>query len=396
MQSKDIIDVLESKEAVSFIRAHINDNVSKLSLRFSGNVNFNITVCLQLMSLYKKVQKKIPFFYDNLLALDQRSYEQCTSSEVAKYKSSFISGSSILDITGGLGIDSIFLANGFSDTTVVERNKELHDLACYNVKKLGFTTIHRVHGNGLDYLNDYYDWIYIDPDRRKESKRNVVLENLEPNILELIPKLRKACNFTYLKLSPLYDLSEVWRCFEDVKEIHIVAEKGEIKEVGVLLDFKNKWLNPSIILKEVTTNFLEVISRSNCDSKLLEYYDSDDTRNVLIPTALIAKSRSEKYFLRAINVKKHYAFNLYFSNEDEVKGFRSFRILERTTNLSVKRIKEILRVKGISQVNLVVKGLRDNPEIWHKKLKTRDGGCYYLFILKSKKSESYLCEFISS
>ena len=49
----------------------------------------------------------------------------------------------------------------------------------------------------------------------------------------------------------------------------------------------------------------------------------------------------------------------------------------------------------IRKVNISVKGLRDQPSVWHKKLGTTDGGEYYLLILKSKKSEAILTKIFS-
>ena len=90
MQSNDIIDVLESEEAITFISENINADLPSISLKYAGKTSFNFTICLKLMAVYAKAQKKIPLFWDKRLAIDQRSYKQCTSQAVAEYKCSFI------------------------------------------------------------------------------------------------------------------------------------------------------------------------------------------------------------------------------------------------------------------------------------------------------------------
>ena len=55
----------------------------------------------------------------------------------------------------------------------------------------------------------------------------------------------------------------------------------------------------------------------------------------------------------------------------------------------------MLMSRDIRKVNISVKGLRDQPSVWHKKLDTTDGGEYYLLILKSKKSEAILTKIFS-
>jgi hypothetical protein len=58
VQSKDIIKVLENPDAISFMNSHISDDVALLALKYQGKVVFNITVCLQLMAIYRKAKKK--------------------------------------------------------------------------------------------------------------------------------------------------------------------------------------------------------------------------------------------------------------------------------------------------------------------------------------------------
>ena len=168
MQSNDIIDVLENKEARTFIRQNIAADTSLLSLKYSSSVGANFTVWLQLIKLLAKAKFKLPLFHEKLLALDQRSYEQATSQLVAAYKSEFIIGDTLLDITGGLGVDSMFLADSVAEIIAVEQNEDLHKMATYNIQTLGIGNITRCLGDGVSFLSKKYEWVYIDPDRRPD------------------------------------------------------------------------------------------------------------------------------------------------------------------------------------------------------------------------------------
>ncbi|MBT8326690.1 MAG: hypothetical protein KJP21_03140 [Bacteroidia bacterium] len=393
MQSKDIIEVLESDDAKTFIMNHINEDFTRLSLKFSGKTSFNITVCLQLMTLYIKAKIKIPLFSEQLLALDKRSFEQSSSQRIAKFKATVLKGNSLLDITGGLGVDSIFLSQAFQKIDVIERNQQLHELALFNIRKLELNNINRFCGDGSSYIKPGYDWIYIDPDRRKGSSRSVVLENLEPNILELLPQLKTATNQVYIKLSPLFDIDEVWRIFDQLNTVYILAEKGEIKEVGVCLDFRNNATNKSLVLVDVASGFNYT---SNAQKRVNIEFDSNvENRYLLIPNALLIKSRLSDEYLTGYSVTKHNSFHYYFSPEKlMIEGVRTFEILGHFSISAKELVNELKKLK-IEKLNIVVKGLSDQPELWHKKLKTLDGGEYYLFILKSKKKESILCKLIS-
>jgi 16S rRNA G966 N2-methylase RsmD len=393
VQSNDIIDVLESDEAATFIDTHFKGDFKALSLRFAGKTGFNITVCLQIMELYKKAEGKIPFFVNHKLALEKRSYEQSTSQKVASYKHEFIKGDRLLDITAGLGVDSMFLSNGFKDVIAVERNVELHNLAIYNLAKAKIDNVRRIKGDGKNELNRHFDWVYIDPDRRVDQKRVVTLENLEPNVLDLLIKLEKYAARVYIKISPLFDVQEVWRKFKNCETVHLIAEKGEVKEVGVVLNHSEIKNEQRLILKDVVSGFTKEILRDNL-SKTLPVSDKK-FENILIPDPLVAKANCSAYLLKTIEARKHKSFELYFSSEMFNEGFRTFKIIEES-NLSAKIIKSNLQRLGISQINIIIKGLNDKPSIWHNKLRTRDGGDYYLIILKAGKSEAFLVKKVTS
>ena len=393
MQSNDIIDVLENKEARTFIRQHIAADTSLLSLKYSSSVDTNFTVWLQLIKLLAKAKFKLPLFHEKLLALDQRSYEQATSQRVAAYKSEFITGATLLDITGGLGVDSMFLADSIAEITAVEQNENLHKMATYNIQTLGIGNITRCLGDGVSFLSKKYEWVYIDPDRRSDSGRSVALHLLQPNVLDLMLLLQKFATRVYIKLSPLFDIEELYRQFIGIETIHVIAQNGEVKEVGVVLNMELSENSSTIRLRDVATSFdiyLEKAPKSNWN-----YVQDDDTYSfVLQPIALVAKTKSAAYFLEKVEAKKHDAFEIFFSNSEVPEGFRNLKIIEKS-NLNSKNIKAMLARLGIRQVNISVKGLRDQPSIWHKKLGTTDGGKYYLLILKSNKSEAILTKIFS-
>ncbi|MDA0778844.1 MAG: hypothetical protein O3C19_07260 [Bacteroidetes bacterium] len=391
MQSYDIIDVLESEEAITFISENINADLPSISLKYAGKTSFNFTICLQLVAVYGKAQKKIPLFWNKRLAIDQRSYEQCTSQAVAEYKCSFIKGETLLDITGGIGVDSIFLSSTFQSVKAVEKNMELHQLAAYNVTKLDIPNLIRLCGEGANYLDQKYDWIYVDPDRRPGNARAVALPSLEPNVLDLLPDFKHCATWVYIKLSPLFDLSEIWRQFINVKTVHLIAERGEIKEVGVILDMSRFSNQKTVVLRDVYSDFSQEINLEA--PNVFNFSEEVSGPYLLVPIALVSKAGAAHFFLKETLSTKHETFDLYFSKSSSVYGFRSFEIMIQT-KLNEKELKLACRNFGITQLNIVIKGISDTPDLWHKKLGTKDGGNYFLFLLKGNKNHAILVQSI--
>ena len=395
LQSNNIIDVLENQAALSFIMQHKGTPTADLSLRYAGKVDFDLPTTLQLLDIYQRAQKKLPHFVKNLLAIDKRSYEQSTSEAVAKYKTTFIHGKNLLDMTAGIGVDSLFLSKRFDEIIAVERNTELHELANYNLNKLGCANIKRVNGDSKPLLNKSFDWVYIDPDRRVQNIRSVALHNLEPNVLDMYDDLRKYARNVYIKLSPLFDIEMVLRQFEDTQAIYLLAEKGEIKEVGVHLNFKQKTTLPTIHHVDVYSGFFHTSTSQQYSAELSIAESSESYSHLFLPLSLVAKSKAYTYFIGEREVFKNPSFEVFYSDENQVEGFRAFKVLDRST-FSPKKVKQMLKRNEVSQANIIIKGLKDKPAVWHKKLGSRDGGNYFLFLLKSKKSEAVLGEFISS
>ena len=394
MQSNDIIAVLSSNEGIRFIQNNLNKDPVVLALKYAGKTSFDLKVALQLITIYRKAAQKSPIISKNLLAVDQRSYEQSTSERVAKYKSAFIRGGKLLDLTAGIGMDSIYLAKNFEQVEAIELNESLHSLASFNLKKLGVTNIKRIHGDAIELLpNKVSDWIYIDPDRRSSHRRSVDLKYLKPDVLGNIDLMKKASSKIYIKLSPLFDLSEITRCFDHLAAVHVIAERNEVKEVGIIIDcsLANEIGDAFIHLADVSNNFRASIPFEEYFSRKNYTYENNHNKFLHIPSVLLAKSSCFHFFTKNKGVSKHPNFQIFFSENNALIGFRTFEIIDKSS-LTIKKIKESLRKNNLDKLNIIMKGINELPAKWHKKLCTSDGGDWFLFLLKSGDSEAILCK----
>ena len=179
--------------------------------------------------------------------------EQCSSEEAAEYKRRFArEDDRLLDLTGGMGVDFTALRAVTAHGVYVERREELASAAAYNLPRLLPTQPSEVIcGESLELLPELLEryrpsLIYLDPARREggdQHRRVYAIEDCEPDLRELLPRLRSlyaslGCPLPRLlvKLSPMLDITHTLQSVPYVTELHIVAVRGEVKELLLSLD----------------------------------------------------------------------------------------------------------------------------------------------------------------
>ena len=144
----------------------------------------------------------------------------------------------VLDLTGGLGVDSWAFSQVAERVVYFERDAALAAAAERNFTRLGADNIEvRCETVTLDTDLPEADLIYADPARRNAAGRKVfLLEDCTPDILTLLPMLLQKAPAVLLKLSPMADLAMLAeRLGPALREIHVVEAAGEVKELLCLL-----------------------------------------------------------------------------------------------------------------------------------------------------------------
>ena len=167
------------------------------------------------------------------------SLEQCSSTAAALYKAGLAAPvKTVLDLTGGLGVDSWAFSQVAEQVVYYERNAELAAAAERNFARLGAENIEvrceeMTPQTGLPEAG----LIFADPARRDTAGRKVfLLEDCTPDILTLLPLLLRKAPAVLLKLSPMADLAMLaGRLGPALREIHVVESEGEVKELLCLL-----------------------------------------------------------------------------------------------------------------------------------------------------------------
>lgn len=230
------------KSIIDFIKSHKNDSVAALMLKYGVNDSgFPIRDIAIQIEARNKCKYKLSGFLQNdyFLFPDNLSSEQSTDERVARYHSEIIGeGRNVIDMTAGLGIDSMTFAKNGNNVTAIEIDEKKAALLKYNADILGIKNIRVLNVNSVDYINGILPEltentvIYIDPARRdNHNNRTYSFSYTIPDItLFYKTLLQRGCR-VIVKASPLLDLSSIIETLTDINKIHIVSVKGECKEI---------------------------------------------------------------------------------------------------------------------------------------------------------------------
>ena len=238
-----------------FIEKHLKDDVNRLALaKFPEGIDREFVI--RQIHARQVLSKKLPSWAENdeLVFPKKLSLEQCSSELTAKYKAELLSTKSheitrrefsedscsladekriLIDLTGGMGVDTAFLSDNFDKTYYVEMQEELCEIAKHNFKVMN-KNIEVVNDNAEHFLTicDEVDCIYLDPARRDEYGRKMVsLHDCSPDVVELHDILLKKAKRVLVKVSPMLDIEMVKKELKDITEIHVVAVRNECKEI---------------------------------------------------------------------------------------------------------------------------------------------------------------------
>lgn len=431
-------------ETREFVAMHRNEDVRELALKAKRVEGLDLPLALDQIAGWQIARKKLPQWAscEGIVYPPHISMEQCSSQFTAQYKSeiaqtllapaatvrarvsdsgesdnqttksepqlsdsaesvmqtaksafqlsdspesdTLVARSSMVDLTGGFGVDFSYLARGFSQATYVERQRHLCDLAEHNMAALGLDQARIVCGDGVEYLRqmDPVDFIYLDPARRDEhGSRTYAIEDCTPNVLELRDLLLAKSQCTLVKLSPMLDWRKAVADFDGtVREVHIVATGNECKELLLVLGQQ--------VHEEPSAPRVFCVN----DNQRIDYDSAAYTQGLRIGGKPLPEAKNYLYEPNA-SIMKAGCFDLVeerfgvtqvgpsshlFVSATPVADFpgRGFAI-EAIGGMNKKDIKRLLN--GTKQANIAVRNFPLTAPQLRKKLKLADGGPVYLF-----------------
>ena len=381
---------MENEATIQFVREHRQEDVRTLALKARGNSDIDLPWALDQIQGWQTAHRKLPTWsaIDGIIYPPHLSMEQCSSEQTARYKSGIVnslpegSHETLVDLTGGFGVDFAFMASSCQRAIYVERQEHLCKIAKNNFELLGLahaTVINKDAESILDELttDPASTLLYLDPARRdSNSARTYAITDCTPNVLELLPQLLKAAHHILIKLSPMLDWHKAINDLGGrVAEVHIVSTSNECKELLMLLIASHEG-EPVIHCVNDSQRLTFTPSQNDVPVTLA---DEDDGASFLYePNASVMKAGcfgllTERYPIKALAIDSH----LFVSSED-IKGFpgRQFVITNQTT-MNKKEVKQALA--GITQANVATRNFHLTAQQLRQRLKLKDGGDTYLF-----------------
>lgn len=372
-----MLNQLVKPEVQTFIKEHQKSDLNRLLLNKHKYPFMPIDLVVDQIKARAKAKNKLPLWYitKDIIMPPLLSMEQCSSEQTAEYKSSLFSGKVCVDLTGGAGIDTFYFSRHFEHVHYVEQNENLAELAQHNFEKLGATniTVHPTTSEAfLSGLNEKVDLIYIDPARRNQQGKAIRFEDCSPNMLALQETLHQKVTTILVKASPMLDITLGINQLKNVKEVHVVSVKNEVKE---LLFVQAQNSNEPTLLKA-----LDLFSGESFTFKLGESIvpDTVEVQDFLYePNAAILKSGGVNLLANYFPVTKLHQNTHLFTSSIGVEGFpgRSFKV-EKIVKYNKKELQKI--IQG-NKANIAVRNFPDSVEAFRKKTELKDGGAYYVF-----------------
>ncbi len=367
-------------ETQDSINKNINSDINTLLLQKTPFSSEDIKEIIEQIEAKKRCKKKLSTWFEckNIYYPNKLNIEQTSSEITAKYKASLVKGESIIDLTGGFGVDSYYFSKQFKSVTHCEINRSLSNIVNHNYKQLQVNNIKTINSNGIKHIQDAettYHWIYIDPSRRHDSKGKVFfLNDCLPNVPEHLDLLFSKSKNIMIKTSPLLDFAVGINELKHVKTIYVIAVNNEVKELlWVLKDDFNGDINiiTTNLKKEEKVSFSFLMSeekKANSEYHLPLSY-------LYEPNAAIMKSGGFNEISKQLNIYKlHKHSHLYTSNNNIPFPGRTFKI-DSVLPYNKKALKKL----RITKANITIRNFPESVSQIRKKLNIKDGGEIYLF-----------------
>ncbi|GAA4305937.1 THUMP-like domain-containing protein [Nibribacter koreensis] len=373
-----------SPEEQEFIHQHWQQDPAQLMLQAKRFPHLPMPELVGQIKARQKAMQKLPTWANHAEVLFpvMLSLEQSSSELTAAYKSQLVQGDTLADVTGGLGVDSFYFAKQFAHVTHVEQTSELQEIAQHNFKLLGATNITSLNTTTEAYLHSLaspLDVIYLDPARRGQSQERVhLLQDCEPDILNLLPLLLQKAKNVLLKTAPMLDIDLALQELTGVQHIWIVAVQNEVKEVLYLItSAKNEEPQLTAVNLKPGQAPLEITFTKHQEEQATAVYATKPLRYLYEPNTALLKGGAFKWLSQQYHVEKLHRNSHLYTSTELVPDFpgRAFVIIAQPK----ANAKELYKLLPDKKANITVRNHPLTVAQLREKIKLKEGGDHYLF-----------------
>ena len=366
-----------------FIEQNLDADIRQLALKGCRDKDVDLDAAIRQIAGRQTARRKLPSWaaLDGILYPPHLNMEQCSSEQAARYKAGVCtrlsSPTSLVDLTGGFGVDFAFMSQAFDEATYVERNSELFAISSANMKILA-PKAKCLNEDGLEVLHrlDHVSMIFMDPARRDHhGARTYGISDCTPNVLEIKDELLQKADVVMLKLSPMLDwhkaISDLGEQY--IKEVHIVSVQNECKELLIVM--QQQPAEPPTVYC-VNDDSVFSYHPSSISSNHISHHSS--LIYLYEPNASIMKAGCFAEIEQAFEVSQLAPNSHLFASDQAIADFpgRKFRI-SAVTSMNKQELKQAL--KDIRQANIAVRNFPMSVADLRKRLKLSEGGNDYIF-----------------
>jgi hypothetical protein len=382
----DELHSLLDPRVLALIDAHAGDDPADFAMRFHGRSDLPVRAMAEQIACRKKAAAKLPSLSRFPLLYTRLALEQASGERAAEWKSSLMQGRRAIDLTGGLGIDTLFLARRFEHVVSCERSEALARLAEANRCVMGVANVETRVGDSEEllagYADDSFDWAMVDPARREHGGRSAGLTASSPDVVRLHDLLLRKARRVCIKASPALEVSGLEAQLPTLSEVIAVSVDGECKEVLLLLDREREaGRRPEVRAVCLGEEPFEIASaggeppaRVVAEAPGAWLYE---------PDAAIIKARLTGELARQFHLEFLNRTVDYLTSEKHVEGFpdRSFRI-DECRPFRQKSFRKELAELGITKAAIQRRDFPLSVEELRKRYKIGESSERYLFFTK--------------
>ena len=405
-----------------FVKENQHVDVAQLALqrsRYPMLSDSDFRFGLQQIDGRRRTRDKLPTFatIDGWLYPPRLNLEQCSSERTARFKASLLSSVhlssvppspvppfTLIDATGGFGVDTFFMSDEAKETHYFEQNADLAAMAEHNFALAGKSIHCHAQAFDTDILFNLVGGkseesaskvqpksivLYLDPARRDANGGKVFrLEDCTPNVCEIVRFVQRKCPTVrvLLKLSPMLDIRQAVLRLGGSWDVYILSIANEVKELLLLSD---------------GTNAINAVSLDDAGAHILTFTAAEESRaeaqfvsNSLLfergglcslsetlylyePDAAILKAGAFRLLSARYGLKKADR-NTHLYLADTREAFAAVPLPGRMWQIVAvyTRAKEVQR--ALTRANVLARNYVLPADVLRKQLRLKDGGDDYI------------------